>query len=97
MAGKLRRTWRGGILLRMLALAPLLLAGCSAGPGGTRFTLFPQRSTLLDSARASVNADQEAAKAAAKSATDPFAKALAEFSAARGKALAKLLESIPTD
>ena len=36
-----------------LVLAPLLLTGCSSGAGGgSRFTLFPERGTLLESARA---------------------------------------------
>ncbi len=36
-----------------LVLAPLLLAGCSSGPGGgSRFTFFPDRNTLMDSTRA---------------------------------------------
>jgi polysaccharide biosynthesis/export protein len=36
-----------------LVLVPLLLAGCSTGPGGgMRFTLFPDRGTLMESTKA---------------------------------------------
>ncbi|HYT92827.1 MAG TPA: polysaccharide biosynthesis/export family protein [Gemmataceae bacterium] len=50
MAGKLGNLWQRNLLLWALVVAPFL-PGCSTGAGGTRFTLFPQRSTLLDSAK----------------------------------------------
>src|SRR5438093_355329 len=50
MAGKPGKTCGARTAAAALALAPLLLAGCSTGPGGgMRFTLFPASSTLLDS------------------------------------------------
>jgi polysaccharide export outer membrane protein len=50
MAGKPGRTCGAGTAAAALVLAPLLLAGCSTGPGGgTRFTLFPASNTLMDS------------------------------------------------
>lgn len=54
-----------------------------------------QRVVLLDSAKVVYNGDHESAKLAAKSAEDPYAKAIAEFGMARAKAVLKLLDSIP--
>jgi polysaccharide biosynthesis/export protein len=53
MAGTLRgRCGRGGSAAGVV-LVPLLLAGCSTGPGGgVRFTLFPDRGTLMESTKA---------------------------------------------
>ena len=53
MAGqKYSRVWAWGAGVA-LVLAPLLLAGCtSSRGGGSSFTLFPDRGTLLESARA---------------------------------------------
>lgn len=54
-----------------------------------------QRGALLDSAKVVYNGEHESAKLAAKSAEDPYAKAIAEFGMARAKAVLKLLDSIP--
>ncbi|WP_130348033.1 PadR family transcriptional regulator [Herbihabitans rhizosphaerae] len=56
-----------------------------------------QRAALFASAKETYNAEQEAAKNAAKAADDPYAKAIADFGAARAKAMVKLLDSLPTD
>jgi DNA-binding PadR family transcriptional regulator len=55
-----------------------------------------QRASLIDSAKKAYAEEQEASKAASKSADDPYAKAVAEFGVARAKAVLKLLDSIPT-
>lgn len=54
-----------------------------------------QRANLVATAKAGYAAEQDAAKAAAKSADGPYAKAIAEFAAAHNKAVVKLLDSIP--
>ena len=51
---------------------------------------------LQEGAKVEYAKEQEAARAAVRTATDPYAKALAEFAVARNKAVVKLLESIPT-
>ena len=45
---------------------------------------------------ASYGEEQESAKIAAKTAEDPYAKAVAEFGLAHAKAVLKLLDAIPT-
>jgi DNA-binding PadR family transcriptional regulator len=55
-----------------------------------------QRQGLVDSARASYGAEQEAARTAVKAAEDAYAKAVAEFGLAHAKAVLKLLDAIPT-
>jgi DNA-binding PadR family transcriptional regulator len=55
-----------------------------------------QRAGLVDSAKVVYGAEQETHRTAAKSAEDPYAKAVAEFALAHAKAVLKLLESIPT-
>jgi DNA-binding PadR family transcriptional regulator len=55
-----------------------------------------QRSGLIESAKKVYAEEQDAARAAAKSADDPYAKAVAEFGVARARAVLKLLDSIPT-
>ncbi|WP_031468737.1 PadR family transcriptional regulator [Sciscionella sediminilitoris] len=55
-----------------------------------------QRSALVEQAKARYAGEQEAAKAAARAADGPYAKAIAEFANAQNKALLKLLDSIPT-
>ncbi|HCT77447.1 MAG TPA: PadR family transcriptional regulator [Micromonosporaceae bacterium] len=54
-----------------------------------------QRAGLVDAAKKVYADEAEAAKATAKSADDPYAKAVAEFGAARARAVLKLLDSIP--
>jgi hypothetical protein len=54
-----------------------------------------QRSALIESAKKVYADEQDAAKAAVKSAEDPYAKAVAEFGVARARAVLKLLDSIP--
>src|SRR5262245_32861028 len=50
MAGKPGNTCGVATAAAAFALAPLLLAGFSTGPGGAmRFTLFPASNTLMDS------------------------------------------------
>ena len=56
-----------------------------------------QRAALIESAKASYNAEHEASRAAVKAAEGPYAKAVAEFGVARAKAVLKLLDSIPKD
>jgi DNA-binding PadR family transcriptional regulator len=53
-----------------------------------------QRTTLLDSARATYAQELDDAKVAAKAAEDPHAKAVADFAQAHAKAALKLLDSI---
>jgi hypothetical protein len=55
-----------------------------------------QRAALVESAKRVYTDEAEAAKTAAKSADDPYAKAVAEFGAARARAVLKLLDSGPT-
>jgi DNA-binding PadR family transcriptional regulator len=55
-----------------------------------------QRTAMVDSARASYSADQDEAKQAAKEATDPYEKAVAEFAVAHARAVLKLLDAVPT-
>ncbi|WP_020497651.1 PadR family transcriptional regulator [Sciscionella marina] len=55
-----------------------------------------QRTALVEQAKARYVGEQEAAKAAARAADGPYAKAIAEFANAQNKALLKLLDSIPT-
>jgi DNA-binding PadR family transcriptional regulator len=55
-----------------------------------------QRAALIESAKKVYSDEQDAARAASKSADDPYAKAVAEFGVARAKAVLKLLDSIPT-
>ncbi|KAA2262834.1 PadR family transcriptional regulator [Solihabitans fulvus] len=56
-----------------------------------------QRATIVDAARAVYTAEQDAARTAAKTAEDPYAKAVAEFGLAHAKAVLKLLDAIPTN
>ncbi|WP_142000600.1 PadR family transcriptional regulator [Amycolatopsis cihanbeyliensis] len=53
-----------------------------------------QRANLLDSARETYNQELDDAKAAAKAAPDPYAKAIAEFGQAHAKAALKLLDTV---
>jgi DNA-binding PadR family transcriptional regulator len=55
-----------------------------------------QREALITTARSSYGQEQESAKSAAKTAEDPYAKAVAEFGLAHAKAVLKLLDAIPT-
>jgi DNA-binding PadR family transcriptional regulator len=55
-----------------------------------------QRAALIESAKKVYSDEQDSARAASKSADDPYAKAVAEFGVARAKAVLKLLDSIPT-
>lgn len=55
-----------------------------------------QRESLITTARSAYGQEQESAKSAAKTAEDPYAKAVAEFGLAHAKAVLKLLDAIPT-
>jgi hypothetical protein len=55
-----------------------------------------QRVSLVDSARSSYSAQQDAARTAVKEASDPYAKAVAEFAVAQARAVLKLLDAVPT-
>lgn len=55
-----------------------------------------QRAALVESAKKVYADEAEAARNTAKSADDPYAKAVAEFGAARARAVLKLLDSVPT-
>lgn len=55
-----------------------------------------QRGTLVDSARSAYSAQQDAARATAKEANDPYDKAVAEFALAHARAVLKLLDAVPT-
>ncbi|MEU3628018.1 PadR family transcriptional regulator [Amycolatopsis sp. NPDC058340] len=70
--------------------SPLILRLVHAGS-----LTVKQRSTLLESARASYTQQLDEAKAATKAADGPYAKAVAEFAQAQAKAALKLLDSIP--
>lgn len=54
-----------------------------------------QRAELVGAARSSYSAQQDAARASAKEADDPYAKAVAEFAVAHAKAVLKLLDAVP--
>ena len=56
-----------------------------------------QRANLVSSARADYVAHLEQARTEAKAATDPYAKAAADFTVAHRRAVLKLLDAIPTD
>lgn len=55
-----------------------------------------QRTNLVEQARQRYASEHEAAKAAARAADEPYAKAIAEFATAQNRAVLKLLDSIPT-
>ncbi len=55
-----------------------------------------QREALITTARSAYGQEQETAKSAAKTAEDPYSKAVAEFGLAHAKAVLKLLDAIPT-
>jgi DNA-binding PadR family transcriptional regulator len=72
--------------------SPLILRLVHAGQ------LTPkQRAALVSSARAEYVAQLEEARAEAKAATDPYAKAAADFTVAHRRAVLKLLDAIPMD
>ena len=54
-----------------------------------------QRSSLVDTARRTYSEQADNARATARSADGPYAKAVAEFGSAYARALLKLLDSIP--
>lgn len=56
-----------------------------------------QRANLVNSARADYLGYLDEARAEAKTATDPYAKAAADFTVAHRRAVLKLLDAIPTD
>ncbi len=70
--------------------SPLILRLVHAGS-----LTVKQRSSLLESARASYTQQLDEAKGATKAADGPYAKAVAEFAQAQAKAALKLLDSIP--
>jgi DNA-binding PadR family transcriptional regulator len=55
-----------------------------------------QRVALVDSARSTYSAQQDAARATAKETNDPYSKAVAEFAVAHARAVLKLLDAVPT-
>ena len=55
-----------------------------------------QRAALVETAKRAYGDEHEAARTAARSADDPYAKAIAEYGVARAKAALKLLDAIPT-
>ena len=56
-----------------------------------------QRAELVSSARTDYVAQLDEARAQAKTATDPYTKAVADFVVAHRRAVLKLLDAIPTD
>lgn len=54
-----------------------------------------QRANLVESARAQYTEKLDEAKAAAKAADDPYAKAAADFTVSHNRAVLKLLDAIP--
>jgi DNA-binding PadR family transcriptional regulator len=72
--------------------SPLILRLVHAGQ------LTPkQRAALVSSARSDYLTQLDEARAEAKSASDPYAKAAADFTVAHRRAVLKLLDAIPTD
>lgn len=72
--------------------SPLILRLVHAGQ------LTPkQRAALVSGARAEYIAQLEEARAEARAATDPYAKAAADFTVAHRRAVLKLLDAIPMD
>lgn len=69
--------------------SPLILRLVHAGALTSK-----QRSALVESARAAYNEDLDSAKAAAKAADDPYAKAVADFGQAHARAALKLVDAI---
>ena len=72
--------------------SPLLLRLVHAGALTAK-----QRAALVGSARAEYVAQLEAARAEAGVATDPYAKAAADFAVAYRRAMLKLLDAVPTE
>lgn len=70
--------------------SPLILRLVHAGTLTSK-----QRATLVDSAREAYTRELDEAKAAVKSASDPYAKAVAEFGQAHARAALKLVDAIP--
>jgi DNA-binding PadR family transcriptional regulator len=71
--------------------SPLILRLVSSG------NLTPrQRADLVSQARQTYTARLDAARAAARAASDPYAKAAADFTVAYNRAVLKLLDTIPT-
>ncbi|HEV2781412.1 MAG TPA: helix-turn-helix transcriptional regulator [Actinophytocola sp.] len=85
------KNWLGGEPGPDHLRSPLILRLVHASALTTK-----QRSALVDSAKKYYSDEAEVAKSAAKSADDPYVKAVAEFGAARARAVLKLLDSIPT-
>jgi hypothetical protein len=56
-----------------------------------------QRVELVEQARQAYTSRLEAARSAVRAATDPYAKAAAEFAVSHSRAVLKLLDSIPSD
>jgi len=72
--------------------SPLILRLVNAGSLTQK-----QRASLIESARTRYGRDLDDAKAAAKAADGPYAKAVAEFGQAHAKAALKLLDTIPAN
>lgn len=72
--------------------SPLLLRVVHAGQLTAK-----QRASLVSLARADYLGYLDEAKAEAKAATNPYAKAAADFTVAHRRAVLKLLDAIPTD
>ncbi len=72
--------------------SPLILRLVHAGALSAR-----QRAELVANAKSAYGARVERVRAAARGASDPYAKAAADFAVAHARAVVKLLDAIPVD
>lgn len=84
------KTWLGSDAGPDHLRSPLILRLVHAGSLTAK-----QRATLIESARTAYSQELDEAKAAVKSADDPYVKAVAEFGQAHARAALKLVDGIP--
>ena len=86
------RTWLASAVTPDQLRSPLILRLVHAG------SLTPrQRADLVTRARQAYTARLDTARAAARTTTEPYAKAAADFAVAHTRAVLKLLDAIPGD
>jgi DNA-binding PadR family transcriptional regulator len=86
------RSWLSSSVAPDQLRSPLILRMVHAG------SLTPrQRADLVSRARQAYSTRLDTVRAAVRAASDPYAKAAADFAVAHTKAVLKLLDAIPTD